>query len=66
MVAECTVNGNYVKEVGSMILDKMINKNSVDFTFKKKDRYVAQSPKLTVKFKMNRFKSIHSFYSNDL
>ena len=44
VVAECTVHVDRAKEIGNMILAKIINKNPVDLIFKKKDQAVAQSP----------------------
>ena len=49
IVADSIVNADRAKEVGDMILAKMVEKNPADFTFKKKDQAVAQSTKSTVK-----------------
>eukprot|EP00112_Aurelia_sp_Birch-Aquarium-sp1_P015562 Seg3462.1 transcript_id=Seg3462.1/GoldUCD/mRNA.D3Y31 product="hypothetical protein" protein_id=Seg3462.1/GoldUCD/D3Y31 len=49
VVAESIVNTDRAKEVGDIILAKMVEKNPFDFTFKKKDQAFAQSTKSTVK-----------------
>ena len=51
VVAEPTVNTDRAKEVGKMILAKLVDKNCVNFSLMRKDQAIAQSVNSAVKFR---------------